>query len=134
MKPDNNALHEQRLDTWLWAARFFKTRSLAATAIAQGKVTLNGQEQRKSAKLLRPGDQLSVTRSHECWSIEIRALTKQRGSATVAQTLYTETAESKVARDEANEQRRLIRQSNPTPDKPDAHTRALLRTLRGKSA
>ncbi|HUX83047.1 MAG TPA: RNA-binding S4 domain-containing protein [Halothiobacillus sp.] len=131
---DSSSLGEQRVDTWLWAARFFKTRSLAVTAISQGKIRISGQDCRKPAKVLRPGDHLDIERGEAHWAIEVRGLARQRGPATVAQTLYSETAESQQARQIAEEQRQRTRELNPTLHKPDPHTRALLRALRGKPA
>lgn len=133
MRPfDSQTLAEQRVDAWLWAARFFKSRSLAVTAIAQGKIRINGQDCRKPAKVLRPGDRLAIERGEECWLIEILGLARQRGPAALAQTLYVETPESQQARQVAAEQRRQIRLLNPTQHRPDPHTRALLRAMRGK--
>ncbi|WP_322628335.1 RNA-binding S4 domain-containing protein [Halothiobacillus sp.] len=131
---DSSSRGEQRVDTWLWAARFFKTRSLAVTALSQGKIRINGQDCRKPAKVLRVGDQLDIERDEAHWVIEVRGLARQRGPASVAQTLYSETAESQQARQIAAAQRQQTRELNPTLHKPDPHTRALLRALRGKPA
>lgn len=133
-QPDSNQLAEQRVDTWLWAARFFKTRSLAVTAITQGKIRINGQDCRKPAKVLRPGDRLTLERGEEHWELEVHGLARQRGPASVAQTLYRESLESQKARQASAEQRRQERALNPTRHKPDPHTRALLRAMRGKPA
>jgi ribosome-associated heat shock protein Hsp15 len=82
-----------RIDKWLWAARFFKTRSLATTAIAGGKVHLNG-ERTKPGKTLRVGDTLTISRGQLTYTIIVRVLSEQRGSATQARELYEETDES----------------------------------------
>jgi ribosome-associated heat shock protein Hsp15 len=82
-----------RIDKWLWAARFFKTRSLATTAIAGGKVHLNG-ERTKPGKILRVGDMLAISRGQLTYTIIVRALSEQRGPATLARELYEETEES----------------------------------------
>ena len=82
-----------RIDKWLWAARFFKTRSLAANAIDGGKVKLHG-ERTKPAKELKPGDRLLIQVGEFEWDIEVKGLATQRGSATIAQGLYVETPAS----------------------------------------
>jgi ribosome-associated heat shock protein Hsp15 len=86
-----------RVDKWLWAARFFKTRSLAAEAIAAGHVSVNG-ERAKPAKTLRPGDAVEVRRPPFVHSIVVRAVSERRGPAAEAQQLYAETAESRAKR------------------------------------
>ena len=95
-----------RVDKWLWAARFFKTRSLAADAVEGGKVHVNGTRV-KPARDVRVGDTLDITREGLTWRVEVLALSDRRGPARVAQTLYRETAESQAARLAAQEQRRL---------------------------
>jgi ribosome-associated heat shock protein Hsp15 len=87
-----------RLDKFLWAARFYKTRALAVTAIEAGRVSVNG-ERAKPAKAVKPGDRLEVRRPPFEQAVVVRALAEQRGSATVAQTLYEETPESRERRD-----------------------------------
>jgi ribosome-associated heat shock protein Hsp15 len=87
-----------RLDKWLWAARFFKTRALAATAIEAGRVTVNG-ERCKPAKLVRAKDELAIRRPPIEHVLVVRALADKRGSATLAQQLYEETAESRARRE-----------------------------------
>lgn len=86
-----------RIDKWLWAARYYKTRSLALEAINGGKVTLNG-ERAKPSKILKSGDKISLRQSPYERHLIVRELSNQRGSATVAQKLYEETAESIAAR------------------------------------
>src|SRR4249919_4309330 len=85
-----------RLDKWLWAARFFKTRSLAAEAVAGGKVLVSG-DRAKPAKLLQSGDEVRVRLGPYEHTIHVRALSERRGPATVAATLYEETADSIAA-------------------------------------
>lgn len=126
------ALTEQRIDTWLWAARFFKTRSLAAQAITGGKILLNDSPCKKAGKNIKPGDRLRVDRYDEVFVLTVRGLQRQRVSASLAQNLYSETEDDRAARLAAAETRRLERAQNPTPFKPDAITRQLLRALRGK--
>ena len=86
-----------RLDKWLWAARFFKTRSLAVEAINGGRVSVNG-EPVKPAKELRVGDTLSIRRPPFEHVVTVKALSDQRGSATVAAALFAETEESRARR------------------------------------
>ncbi len=86
-----------RVDKWLWAARFFKTRSLAAQAVEGGKVLLNG-ERTKPAKAVRVGDELRVRTPVFEYTVHVAALSDKRGSAPVAALLYTETPESLAAR------------------------------------
>ena len=125
-------LKEQRIDTWLWATRFFKTRSLASAAIEGGKIGINGQPCKKSGKVIRIGDELSIERGESRWVVMVTGLSKQRGSATVAQTLYSESPEALAERLKVAEQNRQNRLMNPSRVKPDQHTRILLRALRGK--
>ncbi len=86
-----------RIDKWLWAARFFKTRSLATDAVEGGKIKLNG-ERPKPAKALKVGDQLEVRSGPFAFALSILALSDKRGSATIAATLYSESEESQAAR------------------------------------
>ena len=87
-----------RLDKWLWAARFFKTRSAAAQAVDSGKIDVNG-ERAKRARLVHPGEVVTIRRPPYEHQMVVRALAEQRGSATVAATLYEETAASRQARE-----------------------------------
>ena len=87
-----------RIDKWLWAARFYKTRSLATEAIAGGKVEVNG-ERAKPAKAIKPGDEVRVRIGPYEHVLIVRALAERRGAASVAQGLYDETAESVAARE-----------------------------------
>ena len=95
-----------RIDKWLWAARFFKTRSLAAEAIAAGKVEVN-EERVKPAKPIGLGDSVSVRLGPYLHVVTVRGLSERRGPATVAATLYEETAESVAARAKLAEQLRM---------------------------
>jgi len=87
-----------RLDKWLWAARFYKTRSLATEAVAGGKVQLNG-ERAKPAKAVAAGDTVRVRIPPYEWTVVVRALAERRGSARVAAGLFEETAASRAARE-----------------------------------
>ncbi len=87
-----------RLDKFLWAARFFKTRSLAAEAIEAGRVSVNG-ERAKASKTVKPGDALAIRRPPWEHHVTVRALSDKRGSAAVAQALYEESVESRAKRE-----------------------------------
>jgi ribosome-associated heat shock protein Hsp15 len=97
-----------RIDKWLWAARFFKTRSLAASAVLGGRVHVKG-ERVKASKLVHPGDILEISKGTERWIVTVEQLSDRRGSATTAQTLYSETEESRAARDRHALERRFAR-------------------------
>ena len=86
-----------RIDKWLWAARFFKTRALAQAAVVGGKVKMNG-ERVKPAKSLAPGDRLSIRTGELEWLIEVRALSEHRGPAETARKLYEEDEASRALR------------------------------------
>jgi ribosome-associated heat shock protein Hsp15 len=129
MKKANETRDNVRLDLWLWAARFFKTRSLAKQAIESGKVEVAGQDA-KPSRALRVGELLVVHRGQEKFEIEVLALSDIRGSATVAQTLYRESAESRQKRESEREMRRLENAGYRAPDsKPDKRARRLIRAL-----
>lgn len=95
-----------RLDKWLWAARFYKTRSLAADEVGKGRVQVNGQPA-KAAKELRVGDRLDLRQGPVARTVLVLGLSAIRGPAPQAQALYEETAESLAARARAAEQQRL---------------------------
>lgn len=101
-----------RLDKWLWAARFFKTRALAATAAGGGKIDLNG-DRAKPAKALKPGDRLALRIGAYEWDIAVVALSDRRGPAGEAQKLYEETQQSREARTEKALRLKAERQSAP---------------------
>jgi ribosome-associated heat shock protein Hsp15 len=102
-----------RLDKWLWAARFFKTRSLASDAVEGGKVRLNG-ERTKPAKEVKAGDRIEVHIGEYVWDTTVLALAERRGSAEIARTLYAESEASQQRRAEQIELRRL--QPNPASE------------------
>jgi ribosome-associated heat shock protein Hsp15 len=97
-----------RIDKWLWAARFFKTRSLAATAVLGGRVHVNG-ERAKPSKPVHPGDVVELSKGTERWTLTVVELAERRGSASIAQSLYTEPAESRAAREQHALERRFSR-------------------------
>jgi ribosome-associated heat shock protein Hsp15 len=92
-------LERCRIDKWLWAARFYKTRSLAAQAVDGGKVRWQG-ERTKPSRELKLGDRLMIHIGEYEWDVEVRTLSMQRGSATIARTLYEETPQSSARRAE----------------------------------
>lgn len=120
MEPD-----ETRLDRWLWAARFFKTRGLAQEAIAGGHVHLNGQRT-KAARPVRPGDRLEITRGEERFEIRIVALAERRGPAAVARGLYEESEASIAARAAVQQTRRDLAGTRPPAARPDKRDRRRL--------
>ena len=97
-----------RIDKWLWAARFFKTRSLATDAVLAGHVQVNGARV-KPSKDVHVGDAVELRIGTVTWSLEVTGLNDKRGPASVARTLYAETPESAAAREEHALQRRLAR-------------------------
>lgn len=118
-----------RIDAWLWAARFFKTRALAKQALERGHVTRGGNACKPSHEV-RVGDALRIERGDEIFSVEVAALAAKRGSAALAQALYRETEASSRACAEAREQRRAERAGyQPPPKRPDKRARRLLRAL-----
>lgn len=118
-----------RLDVWLWAIRFYKTRSLAKEAIEGGKVKLRGAAG-KPSKLLHIGEHLEITRGQDRYEIEVLELCTQRGPAPEAQRCYRETEVSRIARESAAEQRRLTAAGYARPaTKPDKRARRLIQAL-----
>jgi len=107
-------LAEVRLDKWLWAARFFKTRSLAKQAIEGGLVHVNHQRC-KPAKTIKISDTLEITRSKERYEVIVQGLSERRLSAPLAQALYEETPDSLTFRETEREKRRLLQQQGPKP-------------------
>ena len=112
---DNLPVH-QRLDQWLWAARFFKTRTLATEAITGSKVYLNGQRT-KPAKQIGLADRLQIRRGHLIWEIKVKGVSRQRLSAPLAQMLYEESEERIAQRAQTQALRKIIRQSTPISEK-----------------
>lgn len=109
-----------RIDKWLWAARFYKTRSLAAEEIGKGRVQINGQDA-KASREVKPGDRVRLRQGTVLREVVVRGISAQRGPAPVAQQLYEETSDSLLARELEARQRRLaaepalaIEQGRPT--------------------
>ena len=111
-----------RIDKWLWAARFFKTRSLAVKAVDGGKVRLNG-ERVKPAKEVSMGDEVTIRIAELEWTVNVIALSERRGPAQVARKLYAESEASQARRQAAIEMRRLhavsLREERGRPTKRD---------------
>ena len=121
-----------RMDKWLWAARFFKSRALAARACELGRIQSNGQPA-KPAREVRIGDMLRVTNDGGDFHVEILLLSEVRGPASVAQTLYRETEESRAARLKAAEERKAMRQFEPAPTgRPSKRDRRKIIQFRGR--
>ncbi len=118
-----------RLDVWLWAARFFKTRSLAKQAVETGKVDVAGQRP-KSSRAVRVGEQLQISRGDDIYEVQVRGLSELRGPAPVAQQLYEESEASRARRTEAHAQRQAARNGYLPPEhRPDKRARRLIRAL-----
>ena len=112
-----------RLDKWLWASRFFKTRSLGVEAVNGGKVHVNGARV-KPSRQIHVGDSLSITRGEYVYKLTVTGLSDRRGPASKAQQLYEESAESIAAREELSEERRLQRAAQPISHRrPDKRSR-----------
>jgi ribosome-associated heat shock protein Hsp15 len=120
-----------RMDKWLWAARFFKSRALAAKACELGRVRSNGVEA-KPAREVRAGDMLRVRNEGGEFEIEVLELSQIRGPAARAQTLYSETESSKQARKKAEEERKAMQQYAPVPERrPSKRDRRRIIQFRG---
>lgn len=121
-----------RIDKWLWAARFFKTRALASAAVEGGKVHING-ERVKPSRRVRCGDELRIQKGIETFVIEVQALSVQRGPAERAHGLYTERESSVAARQALRDERRLLISAEPVPGgRPDKRMRRQWQRLRGR--
>jgi ribosome-associated heat shock protein Hsp15 len=118
-----------RLDQWLWAARFFKTRSIARQAVDTGKVDVAGQRA-KPARAVRPGDRLRIVRGEETFEVVVREIGARRGSASVAQGLYEEPETSRLRREAERATRAAQRAGYQAPTaKPDKRARRLIHAL-----
>lgn len=120
---------EVRIDKWLWAARFYKTRALAQSAIENGRVSIDGQRV-KPARAVRIGDTIWLRAGDREREVVVRGLSAVRGPAPVAQALYREHEASRLAREEAARLRRAARDGyRPPQSRPDKRARRLLRAL-----
>ena len=120
------------MDTWFWAARFFKTRTLAKRACELGRIESNGQAA-KPARDVRVGDTLKITNEGGDFQIEVLLVTETRGPASVAQTLYRETDASKEMRQKLADERRSMRQFETLPQgRPSKRDRRRIIQFRGR--
>ena len=125
--------HRTRLDKWLWAARFFKTRAIAAQAVTGGKVHLMGQKV-KSSRQVKVDDCYEIRRGQERLEVIVQALSEHRGSAVQAQLLYTETETSIDRRAHESAQRKLAAMQKPVSvRRPNKQERRKIRQFSGKS-
>ncbi len=123
-----------RLDKWLWCARFYKTRRLAATAIKTGKVKVDGVKV-KPARIIKTNERLALRHRVFEYEITVRALTQYRGSATAAEQLYLESEDSKEKRQVLVSQLNMAKQSQPqTRGRPDKQERRKIIRFRRGSA
>jgi ribosome-associated heat shock protein Hsp15 len=124
MNPESGAQVRVRLDKWLWAARFFRTRSLASQAIESGTVRVDGARV-KPAHLVRPAMRITIRRREDVCEVDVLAVSERRGSATAAAALYRETPESAQARERARAAR-LQDRATSTPGRPTKRDRRRL--------
>src|ERR1700761_6734084 len=122
---------EVRMDKWLWAARFFKTRALAAKACELGRIASN-QQTAKSARPVRVGDMLQIKNEGGEFQVEVLQLSDVRGPAPVAQTLYRETDQSRALRQQLAEERKAMPRFDAIAGKPSKRNRRDLNRLRGR--
>ena len=121
-----------RVDKWLWAARFFKTRAKAKEAIDGGKVDINGTRA-KPSKELQVGDELSITQGWDEKVVVVDGLSDRRGSATIAHTLYSETEESIARREMIAEQRRAAGGQVRSEGRPSKKDRRQIHQFRSRN-
>ncbi|HET6179907.1 MAG TPA: RNA-binding S4 domain-containing protein [Candidatus Sulfotelmatobacter sp.] len=121
-----------RIDMWLWAARFFKTRTLAKRACELGRIFSNGQTA-KPAREVRPGDKLRITNEGGDFQVEVLLLSDVRGPASVAQTLYRESDESRAMREKVAAERKAMREFEILPEgRPSKRDRRHIIQFRGR--
>lgn len=122
-----------RMDKWLWAARFFKTRALASRACDLGRIRSNGIEA-KPAREVHPNDRLRIENEGGIFEIDVLALSEVRGPAAVAQTLYRETEAGRAARLKLAEERKTMQQFAPLPERrPSKRDRRRIIQFRGRA-
>lgn len=128
----SKAEERHRVDRWLWFARFFKSRSLAAAAIAGGKVHVNG-ERVKPSREIAPGDRLDVAQGPDVATVVVRSLPSRRGPAAEAAACFSETDDSRLRREAARLHRRHERELHVAPPaRPDKRARRAIRQLHGR--
>lgn len=122
-RSESGAAPRTRIDKWLWAARFFKTRALATEAVSGGHVHLNGTRV-KPSRAVNIGDELTIRKGEQEFAIHVCRLSERRGPAREAQKLYEETPESIARREETAQARRIAAASAPRPEgRPDKRSR-----------
>lgn len=124
----DDSTNDVRLDKWLWAARFFKTRALAHEAIEGGKVYVD-DVRAKPSRIVQVGQNILINSPRGRFEIVVKGISPYRGSPAVAAELYSETDESKGRREHVSEMRRLASSSGPS-ERPSAHDRKLLRRMK----
>ena len=130
--PENSVMTSIRIDKWLWAARFFKTRALAARACDLGRIQSNGHPC-KPARDIHAGDLLQIRNDSGDYQVEVLLLSAVRGPAAVAQTLYRETEASQDARRRAAEEKKSLERFELLPEgRPSKRDRRLINRLRGR--
>jgi ribosome-associated heat shock protein Hsp15 len=122
-----------RIDKWLWAARFFKTRAVATAACDAGKIVCNGQTA-KPSRIVKLGDKLNIRSESGDFEVEVLQLSDQRGSASIAAELFHETDTSRELRTKVAEAQRAAYRADPTfsPRRPTKRDRRLIHSFRGK--
>lgn len=133
MEHENKPMTSVRMDKWLWAARFFKTRALAARACDLGRIQSKGQPA-KPSRDVRVGDMLQIKNEGGDFQVEVLLLSEVRGPAAVAQTLYRETEASQEARRKLTEERKALQQFENLPEgRPSKRDRRQINRLRGRA-
>ncbi|HLJ91309.1 MAG TPA: RNA-binding S4 domain-containing protein [Candidatus Angelobacter sp.] len=126
-------MNSVRIDKWLWAARFFKTRALSAKACDLGRIFCNGQPA-KPAREVKPGDRLRITNDGGDFEIDVLGVSEMRGPAPIAQALYSELESSREARKKAAEERKANMSFAPAPQgRPSKRDRRRIIQFRGRS-
>lgn len=121
-----------RIDKWLWATRFFKTRSLAKKQVEQGKIKIDGQKI-KPSRNVQVGNMVTVKKNDVVWEVEVLGLAEKRGSATIAQQLYQETKDSIQMRQSKTLLKKMEYHSTPRPDgRPTKKQRRDIKSLKNK--
>lgn len=118
MNQDTSTSDAARIDKWLWAARFFRTRTLAAKAVAAGHAAVNGAKVKPSREI-RPGETLEIRTEGGLFTVKILAISERRGPASAARLLYEESAESVARREAEAEARRIAREAGLEPRRPE---------------
>ncbi len=120
-------MEQVRIDKWLWAARFFKTRALASKAVSGGHIALNGHKI-KPARAVQVGDLLSIRKGFVSYTVTVLGVSEHRGPAVIARTLYEETAESVVQRERVQAERKAMNlQGNQPEHRPNKYERRKIR-------